>query len=206
MKIHLLRILTVVSVLASSNLVHAQLSGTYTIDPNGSGANNYTSFTSAIAALSSGVNGAVTFNVASGTYTEQIIVPSVTGANASNTITFQAAAGNTSPVVLTSGAATSTANYVVRMNAAKYVTFEGIAMQSSNALYGHVVEIVGSNTKIQFSDVEFSNSSASTASSNLSLIYDGSTAADRYDTLTFSGCTFGSTSNYLYYPLYLYGS
>jgi polyisoprenoid-binding protein YceI len=40
----------------------AQLSGSYTIDPNGTGTNNYTSFSAATSALStSGVNGAVTF-------------------------------------------------------------------------------------------------------------------------------------------------
>ncbi|MEJ6738892.1 MAG: hypothetical protein QNK62_07665, partial [Cryomorphaceae bacterium] len=52
-----------------------QLSGTYTIDPNGTGTSNYTSFTSAISALStSGVSGSVTFNVKQGTYSEQVTI------------------------------------------------------------------------------------------------------------------------------------
>jgi hypothetical protein len=199
MKIHLLRILTVVSVLASSNLVHAQLSGTYTIDPNGSGANNYTSFTSAIAALSGGVNGAVTFNVASGTYTEQIIVPSVTGANASNTITFQAAAGNTSPVVLTSGAATTTANYVVRMNAAKYVTLKGIEISSSSTTYGRVIDFLGASTRVTIQDCDLT-SAYTLSSSTGALMY--MTTTGTVDTLTITGCTFGTAAVAPYYATY----
>ena len=62
--------------LALTTPLFAQLSGSYTIDPSGTGTNNYTSFTSAISALStSGVSGAVTFNVKQGTYTEQVTIP-----------------------------------------------------------------------------------------------------------------------------------
>ena len=58
----------------------AQLSGSYTIDPNGTGTNNYTSFSAATSALStSGVNGAVTFYVKQGTYTEQVSLGAYTG-------------------------------------------------------------------------------------------------------------------------------
>lgn len=65
--------LTAGFLIAVPSVVMAQLSGTYTINPNGSGATNYTSYTAALSALStSGVNGPVVFNVASGTYTEQV--------------------------------------------------------------------------------------------------------------------------------------
>ena len=56
--------LTAGFLIAVPSVVMAQLSGTYTIDPNGSGTTNYTSYTAALSALStSGVNGPVVFNV-----------------------------------------------------------------------------------------------------------------------------------------------
>ena len=82
-------VLTIVAITMMSLTSLAQLSGTYTIDPNGSGTSNYASFAAATAALTtSGVSGAVTFNVKEGTYTEQVSFGSYTGASAANTITF----------------------------------------------------------------------------------------------------------------------
>jgi hypothetical protein len=68
----------------------AQMSGSYTIDPNGSGSRNYPTFSAAAAALSAGVNGPVVFNVVSTTFQETVNLTPVTGASAQNTITFVA--------------------------------------------------------------------------------------------------------------------
>lgn len=72
-------------------VVSAQLSGTYTINASGSGTTNYTSITAALTALSSsGVNGPVVFNIASGTYNEDIrLTSNPTGVSSTNTITFR---------------------------------------------------------------------------------------------------------------------
>ena len=78
--------------------VNAPMSGTYAIDPSGSG--DYTTFTDAIADLDCrGVNGAIVFNVAPGTYTEAISVDAIPGVSATNTITFNG--GGYSNVTLT---------------------------------------------------------------------------------------------------------
>jgi hypothetical protein len=70
------------------------MSGTYTINPLGSGSTNFTSFTTAIAALNcAGVSGAVTFNVSNGTYAEQLFLAPIMGASATNTIKFQSLSG-----------------------------------------------------------------------------------------------------------------
>jgi parallel beta-helix repeat protein len=80
----------------------AQLNGAYTIDstsPTGGG--NYASFTDAVAALvAQGVSAPVTMTVYNGTgpYLGFGIASAITGASATNTITFIAAPGNT-PVV-----------------------------------------------------------------------------------------------------------
>ena len=77
-----------VIVIASS--ASAQLSGNYTIDPNGSGPTNYTSFAAASTALGAGVSGAVVFAVTSTTFNEAVSLPAVTGASTTSTITFVA--------------------------------------------------------------------------------------------------------------------
>ena len=68
----------------------AQLSGSYTIDPNGSGPTNYTTFSAAVSALGGGVSGPVVFTVASTTFKEAVLINPVTGVSATNTVTFQA--------------------------------------------------------------------------------------------------------------------
>ena len=68
----------------------AQLSGTYTIDPAGSGARNYKTFAAATTALQAGISGPVTFHVASTTFLESVVIDPVTGASSTNTVTFVA--------------------------------------------------------------------------------------------------------------------
>ena len=67
----------------------AQMSGNYTINPIGSGSRNYTSFQAAIFDLwKQGMNGAVTFTVSSGTYTQAALVP-IQGMSATTPLTFK---------------------------------------------------------------------------------------------------------------------
>ena len=67
-------------------MLHAQLSGSYTIGPTG----NYSTFNAAVNALTSqGIAGAVTFLAEPGTYDEHISLGAINGASAENTITFQ---------------------------------------------------------------------------------------------------------------------
>lgn len=63
----------------------SQLSGNYTIGTAG----DFVTLTDAVNSLTSnGVSGAVTFNIETGDYNEQLIIPQITGASAVNTITF----------------------------------------------------------------------------------------------------------------------
>ncbi|NQV52397.1 MAG: hypothetical protein HQ500_04400, partial [Flavobacteriales bacterium] len=60
----------------------AQLSGTYTIDPNGSGPTNFTTWNAAVTALeTSGVNGAVTMNVSDDTFNENVQLDAIPGSS-----------------------------------------------------------------------------------------------------------------------------
>ena len=98
--------------LISFGTVYAQLSGTKTIGSGG----DYSTFTAAVNALTSqGVSGAVTFNVLTGTYTEQITIGQISGASGTNTITFQSQTGVAANVTL-QFTPTSSNNYVVWLN------------------------------------------------------------------------------------------
>jgi hypothetical protein len=95
-----------------SNAASAALSGTYTINPSAAAStSNYKTFASAVSDMVSGtradggtangagVSGAVTFNVSNGTYTEQITIPAITGASATNRITLLSASGDSSTIL-----------------------------------------------------------------------------------------------------------
>lgn len=117
------------------------LSGVYTIDPGlPVSASNFQTFTDASAALNCGITGSVTFNVAPGTYTEQVRVLNIAGASPSSRITFQSASGVPASVIL-KFAATNTSNYVLKLDTASYITFKNISMTNTATSYGRVIEM-----------------------------------------------------------------
>ena len=99
--------LTAVLVSVFSFQSFAQLTGTYTINPAGGSfaTKNCKSFGEAVDSLESqGVSGAVTFNVADGTYNERVTISqAIDGASAVNTITFQSQSLDSTAVVITYG-------------------------------------------------------------------------------------------------------
>lgn len=120
------------------------LTGIKTINPAGG---NYTSFTAAIADLAAkGVGtGGVTFNVASGTYTEQIVIPAINGASATNPIVFQSATGNNEDVILQYEYTSQDYNYLIKFDDADYVTFKNMTLKRLDAgpsyMYKRVIVI-----------------------------------------------------------------
>jgi trimeric autotransporter adhesin len=115
--------------IATFDYTGTTLCGAYTINPAGSGASNFVSFTTAFAALNaSGVSCATTFNVAAGTtYTEKVALNTITGASATNTIKFQKSGAGANPKITATGGSTSTTvDAIVSLNGSDYVTFDGI--------------------------------------------------------------------------------
>ena len=129
----------------------AQLSGTYTIDPNGSGTTNYASYSAALTALStSGVSGPVVFNVSSGTYTEQVTFESYTGVSHVNTITFQSDPSNSTFPRLDLRAdllGCIASNFTARFNGAKYIILDGLTFETSGTSYGRIFNIAGTTNQ-----------------------------------------------------------
>ncbi len=129
----------VVMILFSTTLLYAQpMSGTFTIDPAGSGTTNFTTFKAAIDSLNSkGVGtGGVTFNVAAGaTFAETgALILRATG-TASNPIVFQKSGTGANPVVnpaLGSVSTTTGTSYLAAGDAAlrivgsDFLTIDGI--------------------------------------------------------------------------------
>lgn len=97
--------------------------GTYVIAQDGTG--DYTSFNAAVDSLNQvGILGPVVFSVASGTYTEQVVLNVVDGSSEDNTISF---VGQTDNVTLTASTS-QTANYVMMMDGVANVTLKKIGI------------------------------------------------------------------------------
>ncbi|MDP5067653.1 MAG: right-handed parallel beta-helix repeat-containing protein, partial [Schleiferiaceae bacterium] len=112
----------------------AQLSGTYTIDANGTGANNFATLDSAMQFLSGcGISGPVTFNVAAGTYTGSINLATVTGGSSTNTVTINGPATGVAKINASAGQTAAT------FDGTSYVTLNNLTL--SNQM-GHVIWMV----------------------------------------------------------------
>jgi gliding motility-associated-like protein len=117
------------------------LTGTYTIDPALPAVlPNFTSFQSAVDALLCGISGPIVFNVAAGSYNEQIRIPYIPNTSAINTITFQSANGVAGSVNLTFDATTS-ANYTLKLDSARRFIFKNLTITGTNTSFGRVVEL-----------------------------------------------------------------
>jgi parallel beta-helix repeat protein len=138
------RIIIVLSLIFSSNYLFAQLSGSYTV---GSGGDYPTLQAAANDLMSQGVNGPVTMNILSGTYTEHFEIYTILGTSSSNTVTFQSAAGNADSVLITYNAFGPDSNYVAKLDNVQYVTFRYLSFHGSGSSYSRSIVILATNTQ-----------------------------------------------------------
>jgi hypothetical protein len=143
--IKVMLLVLVTTFFASASFAQA-LSGVKTIDPNGSGANNYESFHSAIESLNiNGVgSGGVTFNIPAGLIFNEkdSMVITATG-TAANPIIFQKTGSGQNPIVASDydgiyplGTATTTAlnghgDAVIKLIGTSYITFDGLTIRDA---------------------------------------------------------------------------
>ncbi len=97
------------------------LQGTYTV--GGSGA-DFPNLTAAVSILDCGVSGPVTFNINQGSYNERITIGPITGASATNTITFN---GNNNATIYSNPDYQS----VIKLVGAEYITFEHLNIENN---------------------------------------------------------------------------
>ena len=154
-------------------------SGTFTIDPAGSGTTNFTSFTAAVNAINcGGLSGPVSFLVASGTYNEHVILNAVSGASATNTITFKSATNNASNVILTYASTAAADNYIVMLNGCNYVRFSNISFNATGVNYGNAIVISNSSNLNIIDSCVFNGLNTTSATSNLALIFSNNSKDD----------------------------
>jgi|GEM_PF-1936533 len=136
--------LLIAGVAGGSLALSAQpLAGVYTIDTALPAAgNNFTSFNAAVSALAAnGISAAVTFDIAPGTYNEQVILPPVSGASATETITFDGSAGAT----LAFTAVNTAQRAVLKLDGADYITIKGLHIEAggaTNSEYGYGIQLI----------------------------------------------------------------
>lgn len=113
-----------------SKLIAQPLNGTYTI---GGSNPDFITINSAITALNNnGVNAPVVFNIRNGSYFELLLISPITGASATNTVTFQGESGDSSLVVI-NGSTTSTQPNTVRLDTVSYLTMKHLSIiQNAN--------------------------------------------------------------------------
>lgn len=144
------------------------LSGTYTINSSGG---NYTSFSAAVNDLeANGVAGPVTFQVASGTYTEQVDIGAITGTSVVNTVSFVGATGDSTDVILQFNA-TASDNYTLQFSGGSHIRFASMTLRALNLTYGRVVRVDGSSDYLTIEHCRVEGAATTSNSSNYSLIY-----------------------------------
>jgi len=149
--------------------VFSQLSGIKTINPSGG---DFVSFTAAVNALASqGVSGPVVFNVAAGTYTEQVIIPEIVGVSAVNTVTFQSSTTDSSLVVLSFSAALAASNYTLLLNGSDFIVLRKITIQALGSTYGRAIEIAGTASSVIIENCRLIGFNSTGGYSEHSLIY-----------------------------------
>ena len=115
---------------------------TYTIDKTAPAntPKNYLSFAAAKSALECGIAGPVIFNVVAGRtpYTEQLILDSIPGASAINTVTFK---GNGNTIAFSSDDTDERA--VIKLRRTDHVTFDSLKIDASGTgEYGYGVQLI----------------------------------------------------------------
>lgn len=195
------------------NVNPALPAGTYTINSTlPTGGTNYTSFADAKLALSCGITGPIVFNVAAGTgpYNEQLVLDSIYGTSAINTITFN---GNGNTIAFSSGDNLERA--VIKLRTADHIIFDNLVVDArgagtygfgiqlfnnadSNTINNCTVHITDASTSTNFAGIVISNSESSATGTGNSLC-DGNTISNNtinggYYAITCVGGTTSSTT------------
>ncbi|MFY7886782.1 MAG: beta strand repeat-containing protein, partial [Dolichospermum sp.] len=182
------------------------LNGNYTINKNApASSTNFQSISAAVTAMTCGVTGPVTFNVvaASGPYNEQVTIPVISGASATNTVTFN---GNGNTIYNKLG--TASARTAITLNGADYVTINNFTINVADSTYGWGVLFTNAADYNVISNCIILTSTTDITSGNdYPIIFSGSTTSPttsgnngNYNTI--SGCTLVGG----YYNVSLYGN
>ena len=152
-----------------SSAVGVGLSGTYTI---GGTSPDYPTITSAISALDSyGICDSVIFLIRDGTYSEQIDIDYVFGTYSQARVIFQSESQDSSAVTIQHNATSSTDNYVIRHDGARYVEWHDVTIKAQGAAYSRNVEMINDCSELAFRHCHFMGRNVSSSSNQYAVIY-----------------------------------
>ena len=136
---------------------------------------DYATLTQALQSIAAiGMDGAVTLAIENGTYTEQVTVPEISGAGASNTLTIRSVSGDYNDVTYQfSGSTLTNSKGVFTINGADYVTVQGISFTSTYTSNQTPTLFVVNNaaTHVTIDNCHFYASRYTEYSSRLDLLY-----------------------------------
>ncbi|WP_421751263.1 fibronectin type III domain-containing protein [Croceimicrobium sp.] len=179
------------------------LTGSYTV---GGTSPDYATISEAITSLSNcGISAPVTINIAAGTYNEQLVIPAISGASATNTITIQGA-GSTSTIISYDG--TGSSGTAVEFNGAKHVSLKNVGIEntsSSTPAFG--IHLWNSADTISIENCDIKVPTNTTSSLVVGILSSGSqtstgTTGDNANGLLVKDCNVTGG----YYGIRLYGS
>jgi hypothetical protein len=150
----------------SINFINARvyLSGTYKV--GGSGA-DFSSVKEAMGYIRvAGICGPVTFNIRKGTYTGSVIVDSIRGASAANSLTLQSETANRDDVQIVNE---SNIENAVTLEKVNYLRFKNLTIKSATS---HPLENVGDCNYLSFENVHFKGVSIYSVYGNCQYVFN----------------------------------
>ncbi len=142
--------------------------GTYTV---GGSASDFSTLTDVAAYLNSyGICGAVTFDVAAGTYNEQFAIGEVAGSSAANTITIAGVSGDSSAVVIEYNVTDAGKAYVINLEKADYLTLKDVTVKNISSA-GNVIRFGLGSNDLQFLNNHLVGVDTSSTNDDFAVIY-----------------------------------
>ena len=157
--------------------VNPALGGTYTINSAvATGGSNFQTFADAVTALTGcPIIAPVIFNVnaTSGPYNEQVVIPAIAGASATNTITFN---GN-GRIISDNGLAPIGQKAVFKLDGADYITINNFIINTGAGAYGYGVHILNDADNNTVSNCVINTNTSSTSNLNYAgVVINGSSS------------------------------
>jgi len=175
--------------------IETGLVGTYTVGPTIG--NDYVTIQDAVDDLHLlGVCGHVVFNLDATAFNEQITINEFPGADVNNTATFRSITGDATQTTWTFGTQGNTTNWTLNMDGADWVTIKELTLESTNTLYGRVVNVTGSSDNNSIEDAIVRNNNLTTTSTFSALVFSNNSIDDDW---TFSNNTFDGGSYAIYW-------
>jgi len=154
---------------------------------------DYATLTDAVNDLvSRGVCGPVVLNINPGIFSEQLTIPSIQGASAGNTITFQSSTADSTSVVITFPASSNpSGNYTLQLNSADHFIFNQVTLERRGSLpYSRVVELTRNAAHNVFTNCRIAGGQNLANSSQAALVFSDSSSLYRDSSNSFLNTRF----------------